>query len=408
MSLLAQEFRLQASKSKDARMKEEATSPVGYSTGFLLFDFKNGTMVHGMKDNQPIEYHSIGIRDGSLVMIIGRSGCGKTTWTLQTAGNIIRPFKSGMIFHDDIEGGIIEERKQQLTKLYGEEFTERYVGRDAGITAENFYERVKMIHDIKLNNIDKFSYNTGIYDLHGEPVYKLEPTVYILDSLALLMPDKYATEDDLSGQMSATAAAKTNAAIFKRLIPMIKAANIILLVINHINQNVSINPMMKKKASVAYLKQEETLPGGNACIYLANNLIRFDDHSKLKKGEGFDIDGIMVDVQLVKSRSNKAGQFARLVFDQDHGFDEELSLFNFLKECKRVKGAGAYLYLGDRDDIKFSQKQFKKKLRENPELREVFMQEVAEELKTMISDNRLELEESDFTTNLSGDILSLV
>lgn len=148
--------------------------------------------------------------------------------------------------------------------------------------------------------------------------------------------------------------------------------------------------------------------GGNACIYLANNLIRFDDHSKLKKGEGFDIDGIMVDVQLVKSRSNKAGQFARLVFDQDHGFDEELSLFNFLKECKRVKGAGAYLYLGDRDDIKFSQKQFKKKLRENPELREVFMQEVAEELKTMISDNRLELEESDFTTNLSGDILSLV
>ena len=60
--------------------------------------------------------------------------------------------------------------------------------------------------------------------------------------------------------MSATAAAKTNAAIFKRIIPMLKSANIILFIINHINQKVDINPMMKSKSQVSYLKQNETLP----------------------------------------------------------------------------------------------------------------------------------------------------
>ena len=41
---------------------------------------------------------------------------------------------------------------------------------------------------------------------------------------------------------------------------MLKTANIILLIINHINQKVSINPMQRTKAQVGYLKVDETLP----------------------------------------------------------------------------------------------------------------------------------------------------
>lgn len=156
------------------------------------------------------------------------------------------------------------------------------------------------------------------------------------------------------------------------------------------------------------MKVYRKLLGGNACIYLANNIIRFDDHSKLKKGEGFNIDGTMVDLQLVKSRSNKAGQSARLVFDQDHGFDEELSLFNFLKDQKAVNGAGAYLYLGDKSDIKFAQKNFKAKIKENPELREEFMKLVADNLKDIIEDHTVENEEADFTNDLNNNILSML
>jgi RecA/RadA recombinase len=406
MSLLASNFRTHVSKLKDHKMKSETEFDVGYSTGFLSFDFLNGTVIHVRTETKSFSYYSIGITDGSMVMVIGRSGCGKTTFVVQTAANIVRPFKTSCIFHDDIEGGIVIDRKQQLTGLVGRDLTDRYISRNSGITAENFYERIKIVHDLKTQNRPDYEYDTGLYDSIGNRIFKLEPTVYILDSLALLMPEKFTEEDDLSGQMSATATAKTNSAIFKRIIPMLKSANIILFVINHINMKVDINPMQRTKAQVSYLKQGETLPGGNAPIYLSNVMLRFDDNSKIKSTEGFGIDGSLVDVGLVKSRSSKAGKAVTLVFDQDNGYDADLSLLLLLKEHNRLNGAGAYLYIGDRNDYKFSQKNFKALLNDpkKPEFKEIFMNEVVTILKGMINATDL-LEEVKEESSLTTSIL---
>lgn len=248
MSILAEKFRESVSKLKDYRMKAESEFGVGYSTGFLNFDFRNGTVVHVKTEEKSFSYYSIGITDGSMIMVIGRSGCGKTTWVLQAAANIIRPYETSCIFHDNIEGGISNNRVELLTKFYGADLKKRYLPRDTGITAENFYERIKMIYDIKADNRSSYEYDTGVYDTEGNRLYKLEPTVYILDSLAMLMPEKFAAEDELSGQMSATATAKANALVFKRIIPMLKTANIILFIINHINQKVDINPTIYRVA----------------------------------------------------------------------------------------------------------------------------------------------------------------
>ena len=266
-----------------------------------------------------------------------------------------------------------------------------------------------MIHDMKLENREEYEYDTGYYDSHGERIYKMEPTVYILDSVALLMPAQYTEEEELSGSMSATAAAKTNSMSFKRIIPMLKAANIILLMINHINKKIDINPMQRTKAQVSYLKQDESLPGGNTIIYLTNLLIRFDDNTKLKEDEAFGIAGNFVDITLVKSRNNRAGKTCTLVFDQDRGFDPELSLFVMLKDAKRVNGAGAYLYIGDRSDIKFSQKEFKNKLKENSELRTAFINEVMSMLKEDLDRNDVPEDLSqEYDYSISNDILSQI
>ena len=259
-----------------------------------------------------------------------------------------------------------------------------------------------------MENRADYEYDTGLFDSNGDRIYKLEPTVYILDSLALLMPAQYTEEEALSGSMSATAAAKVNSMSFKRIIPMLKSANIILLVINHINKKIEINPMMHTKTQVSYLKQDETLPGGNTVIYLTNLLLKFDDNSKFKKDEAFGISGNLVDITLVKSRNNRAGKSCTLVFDQNKGFDPELSLFVMLKNAKRVNGAGAYLYIGDKSDIKFSQKNFKEKLRESPELREVFISEVMEMLKEELNEHNEMEANSGFDYSLGKDILSMV
>ena len=382
MSLLAEQFRAAVAKDKDYRMRDEAQADVGYPTGFLNFDFMNGCVVHVKNEQEALDYqyYSIGITDGCFVMFIGRSGCGKTTLICQMAANIIRRFKTSCIFEDSIEGGLTWARREILSDFHENELRDRFIVRNAGVNAENFYKRIKMIHDEKINNPEKYSYDTGLKDAFGNPIIKFEPTVYILDSIAMIMPEKYADEDELSGNMATTSGARVVAQIFRTIIPMLKTANIMLFVVNHIMQDVQINPMMHSKSQVAYLKQGERLPKGNTVIYLANNIIRLDDATKLKENEAFNIAGSIVEVSLVKSRSNRANQSTKLVFNQMTGFDPILSLFIFMKEHGRVNGAGVGLYIDGHSEFKFSQKNLKEKLNKNPEFQKVFMDACADEL----------------------------
>lgn len=409
MSFLVNAFRGEVGKKKDNKMKAETEFNVFYSTGFLSFDFRNGSIIHARRDGKPFKYYGVGITDGSMNTLIGRSGCGKTTWAVQAAANIIRPFENGSVYYEDIEGGITEARKVLLTGFSSDELRDRMIHRNTGITAENFYERVKMIHDIKDSNRAEFEYDTGLYDEIGNRIFKLQPTVVILDSLALLMPGKYSDEDDLSGQMAATAAAKTNSAIFKRLIPLIKNANIILFIINHINMKVEINAFARTKAQVSYLKPDETLPGGNAAIYLSNTIIRFDDNTKLKESEGFGIRGNLVDLCLVKSRTNAAGgETATLVFNQDTGYDPELSLLVMLKNAKLITGAGAWFSLSNRPDLKFSQKQFKEKLSSDPEFNQAFQELAFKCLAGGLEDRTISRDLVNTSDSVTGGIMSML
>lgn len=407
MFSLANAFREKVGKDKDVRMSQEAVSDVAYATGFLAFDFLNGTVIHVKTPEKKFKYNSIGIVDGSITMVIGRSGCGKTTWLVQTAGNIMRRFPKACTWHDDIEGGIVEARRERLTHLFGQDLKDRYISRNAGVNTENIYERIKIIHDLKLENREEYEYDTGLFTSRGEKIYKLQPSIYILDSLAMLTPDKYTDEDELSGQMSTTAAAKANAQLFRRVVPLLKSANIMLFVVNHITQSIDINPMMKKKAKLSYLKQDESLPGGNTPIYLSNLLIRFDDNTKLKDTEGLGIAGNIVDLTLLKSRTSNVGKSIPLIFDHKRGFDAELSLLQLLKDMKMINGAGAYLYFKDRSDMKFSQKQFKDKLVENEDFRKVFMEVSLEALEQLIFDPGEE-PEHDNVFDITGGILDMI
>lgn len=407
MCTLMSNFRAKVGKDKDLRMSQEAVFDVGYATGFLSFDFLNGTVVHVKTPEKKFKYNSIGIVDGSITMVIGRSGCGKTTWLVQAAGNILRRFDKACVWHDDIEGGIVETRRERLTGLFGSDLKDRYLSRNSGVNAENVYERIKIIHDLKMENRAEYEYDTGLYTSRGEKIYKLQPSIYILDSLAMLTPDKYTEEDELSGQMSTTAAAKMNAQLFRRIVPLLKSANIMLFVVNHITQDIDINPMAKKKAQLSYLKQGETLPGGKTPVYLSNLLIRFDDNTKLKDSEGLGIAGNVVDLTLVKSRTSNAGKSVPLIFDHKRGFDPELSLFQLLKDMNLVNGAGAYLYLKDRSDMKFSQKQFKDKLVKDEEFRKVFMEVALEALNELIFDPGEEPEENN-NIDITNGILDMM
>lgn len=366
MTLLSQAFRAQAMKTKDISIINEQQHSVAYSTGFLPIDFLNGYILN-IKNRK---YYEVGIIDGSINAVIARSGAGKSTICLQWAGNMIRPFNTSCVFMDNAEGGMLVTRARQLANMDEEGFKDRFILRDAGITTESIYDRVKMIHDIKISNPEEYTYDTGIIDEYGKPVIKFEPTVYILDSLKAILPKKL-SEDEGSNMNGATTA-RINSDIFLRLVPMCREANIIMLIINHITKK-GIGSFLPQKSDLAYLKQDESLPGGKTTsTYLQNNIFRLDEKSKLKNFEAFGIDGAVVNVEIVKSRTNKAGKAISLIFDQSNGYDPDLSLFMFLKENNILEGAGAYLRLPG-SDIKFSQRGFKEKLYTDPEFYNAFV-----------------------------------
>lgn len=149
-------------------------------------------------------------------------------------------------------------------------------------------------------------------------------------------------------------------------------------------------------------------PLGRTPLYLSALICRLDDHSKMKETEGFNVAGTMVDLTIVKSRTSGAGRKITLIYTFDHGFDQNLSLFQLLKDNGRIGGAGAYLYIGDHSDIKFAQKNFLNKLNENETLQHYFMEEVLSVLNTLIidgNDEETHTPQVNITTQLLSNLL---
>ena len=381
MSMLSQLFRAKVA-DMDYNMSSEATEDIGYPTGYLNFDFLNGyrTEERDLTTGQIVPYYSLGITDGSYVAFIGNTGTGKTTLVCEMAANIVRPFKTSTIFEDSLEAGLTHARRRSLSKFTEEEYKNRYIIRNTGITAENLYKRIKAIHDLKTSKPQDFMYDTGRKDLYGNPIMKLEPTIYIIDSIALLMPEKYTEDDELAGKSMGAASALVVTSVFKTIFPMLKAANIILFGINHILEDVNMTAMPKKQV-IPYLKQGERIPKGRTVTFLANNIIRIENVKKYKADEGYKIEGSLVEVSLVKSRSSGRKIGTRLVFDFDNGFCPWLSLLRFMQDKNLIYGGGSSLSFDPERKYKFSQANFREKIFNDTEFRNAFMAAVLPHLK---------------------------
>ena len=115
-----------------------------------------------------------------------------------------------------------------------------------------------------------------------------------------------------------------------------------------------------------------THPGGVAPIYYANTLIKFISSTKFKaEDDGFD--GFMVKAELLKSRSNKAGQFCNLVYNQVNGFDPILSVYQFALDNNLVDGRNPYKYFKSNKDIKFDSRKLREEMENNKELQQVMI-----------------------------------
>lgn len=368
---------IMSDEKKFGSNKEAVMAP----TGFDCFDYLNGSC--SLNEVGQKEYQ-VGLDTGKICTIIGKSGSGKTTFALQTAWNIVKDYSDGSIFILDFEQSTDKRRIKMVTGMSDSEIENRVIIKKTGIYTETVFDTIMAIHHLKIDHEKELLVDSKVIGPDGKFKKIICPTVVLVDSIAMMMPKaSIADSNEIEGQMLATAAAKMNTQLFKRIVQPCTEANIIPIFINHINQKVSTGPM-PTQAQVNFLKPDETLPGGNAPIYLANTLIRITTAKKLEEDELFKIKGFMCQCSLVKSRTAAAGSSINLIYDQVNGFQNDLSNLQFLKDNKKVLGAGIGMYLEGYPDVKFSFSNFREKYNSIPEFKAYFDNLSKETLKGLI------------------------
>lgn len=360
---------------------------VNYPTGFLPFDYLNGYKVKvvDMNENLLGTYDATGISGGTFVTIIGKSGVAKTTWTIQTAFNIVKNFSDdAFIMCYDLEQALNYTRIKNITGATQEELDNKFVLRQEKNYIENIFDSIIDIANAKEADKSTFMYETGNLDEFGKPIKVYVPTVVIIDSIPTLASKDTEGEESMGSQTEAMRAAQHLKRFYSRLMPIIKTYNITVFAINHINQKIEMNAFSKTQAQTMYLKQDESLAGGVAPIYYANTLIKFISSTKYKKeDDGFD--GFMVRAELIKSRSNKAGQSCNLVYNQVTGFDPILTLYQYALDNDLIDGRNPYKYFKTNKDVKFDSRNFREAFDNNEEIKQLLLDNTVPRLQKLLS-----------------------
>lgn len=368
-----------------------------YSCGIDMLDYRNAREENGEV--------LAGYNGGKIFTVIGKAGSGKTSIALKFGFECIAPYEEGQLIHMDYENATTPARAYTLARTCGlskSDLEGRYKYLNENIYTETLYKLVKATAKLKVENYDALKVHIKD-DEDGNPIYVLPPTVFVVDSWASVIPEDISSEEELSGQMSATSIARQNNAVIKRISQPMAKANIILVVVNHITTKVEINPYQRSAKELNYLGNDESCPGGSSVIYLADTLLKVAPGSKLEEDKDFGVKGFMVNGMYLKTRSNEAGRPFELVFNQKIGFDNFYTNFNFLKKEKYLRGNGRAYYFDFDPDTKFTQKDVKKLYESDEDWANAFDEYVKELYSEFITSRDEIYEEEDYEDDQEYD-----
>lgn len=381
--------------SKDGMFDANA-SIISYKTGFPVLDYYLGYKVYVYDDNNKVKdsYDCIGIAAGSFNTFIGKPSTSKTTTAVQVAANIVKPFDNGFVVHYDLEQAQNYTRIQALSKFTIKDMEEgKYVLRQERNGIDDIYQAIMKIYFEKMHNPDKYKYNTGKLNEFGKEIIMYEPTVVIIDSIAAMSESVNENDSkdvkkisELEGQTYANRVARELSQFMTKLMPRLRAANIIVIAINQIKQKIDIG-LSKSPAQIFYLDQDETLPGGQAPQFYAHTLIKFiaigGEKYTLEK-DGFD--GFGVKNKIIKSRTNQAGQEFIALFDKQRGIDSERTSVRYAKDNGLLAGSRRdSMYFIDDKDSRLSTIDIHKSFNDNPELYKIMYKHIIPSLESRLS-----------------------
>ena len=366
-----------------------------YKTGIAPLDYALGYVIKVYNEDNVVdsEYNALGISGGCNIMWIGKSSTAKTSTALFAAANIVRPFQNGTIMHYDLEQAMNITRARAMTRFTMDEIKGgKYVLRQAETSVEKIKRSIIQLYKKKKDNPDKFMYRTGKKNEFGEEIVVYEPTVVLIDSIPSMSVELNENDkkdfkklEEVTSQTDRMRLTGEIGRFYTDLLPYIKSVNIIIISINHIK----VNPQMgivKSPAELLYLKQDESLPGGKAPVYLSHILLKSVAVGSEKynlEDDGFD--GFGINIEIIKSRSNQAGQKVKIIYDKVRGIDPVRTCIAYAKEEGLIGGNKNATYFINDKDKKFPMRTINEFFRENREMYKIMYDNILPSLKSKLS-----------------------
>lgn len=348
---------------------------VNYSTGFLPLDYLNGFWHEWLDSDLKLHRTPVtGLIGGRFVTIFGTSSTGKTTlgdtigWNivgdvmLDPHTHVVVPkYENGIFIHVDIERTAIKQRLLDVTGA--DENDGRFILQNQHTCIEDVMEMVEDICNSKERAGD-----AAKYEIDGEmfgskkPIKVYEPTVIMLDSLPSFVP-RDTKFGELEGQMSTNRDVAAISQFYMKMLDRMTEYNIMIIAINHIKPKPNTNIYQRPLPQLLMLKDDESLPRGQAPIFYATALFRLNQCGKSKMytydDDGFD--GFKAILQVAKSKTSFVGGQIPMAFNSRIGYDPIYSLFEFADSIGIVEGRNPNLYIKGAEAFKFSRKTFREK-----------------------------------------------
>jgi len=383
-------------RKNEKKIDDRIVTEMSYPSGLLPLDYANGVRVVSYDENdRPVHKTDlIGFVGGSKITTIGLSGTGKTALAIELAATGIHMFgdKSG-VQHADIEKASTMQRPIKILRLPPSILRETYA-MDRDMAAEDIVDKFMSHCKVKLDNRKEYTYDTGVYNLYNERMYELYPSAMLIDSFAMFKSkevDLMAAKkvEDVTHNMIAAQAAKFNKGVLGQMVAYGKKANVSIISVNHLLPSVNTG-FLPKPSQHMYLSQDEMMPGGQATIFLANNIIKLKVMTKwnIDKPEKMEygFKGFLIEARLLKSRTNSSNIPIELVFDgRRGGFSKLMTLFHYAYTNKIIQGSPNSMYLPGYTRTKFTRKTFEESVERDPELIEALLHACLPSLETMLS-----------------------
>ena len=393
-NLLINEVRNEQDKKEDLFSINAAVDT--YKTGIAPLDYALGYTVRVYNEEQNTveeEYNALGISGGCNVMWIGKSSTAKTSTALLVAANIVRPYQNGTILHFDLEQAMNISRARAMTKFTVDEIKGgKYVLRQSETSVEKIKRTIIKLYKEKKDHPELYTYKTGKKNEIGEEIVVYEPTVVLIDSIPSLSVELNENDkkdfkkiEEITSQTDRMRLTGEIGRFYTDLLPYIKSVNIIIFSINHIK----VNPQMgivKSPAELLYLKQDEALPGGKTPVYLAHILFKsvaIGSEKYTLEDDGFD--GFGINIEIIKSRSNQAGQKVKVIYDKVRGIDPVRTCIAYAKEQGLIGGNKNAMYFINNKDKKFPLRTVNEFFRENREMYKIMYDHILPSLQEKLS-----------------------